>query len=341
MPDDKKIIEPINAGFDEVAKAMVTPAASLSNQSKALTTVSGQRPATPKQGVLDLGIEVERVVGGIEMGVLENGIPYLTQRGLAEMAGAARRSIQEITEEWQEAQATEVWRGRMIYFRDYLSKSGFDDPRLFIEITKDGSPHYAYPDMVCMAMVEYFAFEAQRTNDTAVTNFRNLARYGLQKFIYDALGYVPEDPWKLFTARVSLLKDSVPIGYFSVFKESTGLVVDLINAGLPVNQHTVPDGSVGTTWGPYWTKNGLAARYGERIEYLHYYPSEYPQSASNPQKAWAYPDQALAEFRHWFRVTYLQTKYPAYILKKANILAGGADSARQLAAMYDPKAIEG
>ena len=86
---------------------MVTPAASLSIKSRALATVSGQRPATPQQGVLDLGIEVERVVGGIEMGVLENGIPYLTQRGLADMTGAARRSIQELTEEWQEAQTTQ------------------------------------------------------------------------------------------------------------------------------------------------------------------------------------------------------------------------------------------
>lgn len=107
-----------------------------------------------------------------------------------------------------------------------------------------------------------------------------------------------------------------------------------------MNQHTVPDGSVGGTWGPYWTKNNLSAKYGERIEYLHYYPAEYPQSASNPQKAWAYPDQALAEFRHWFRLTYLQTKYPAYILKKANVLPGGMTDAQQLAAMYEPKAIE-
>ncbi|WP_222927447.1 hypothetical protein [Qipengyuania marisflavi] len=341
MPDNKKTIEPLDAGFDEVARKMISPATPLINKNKALETVSGQSPATPKQLKLDLGIEVERVVGGIEMGVLENGIPYLTQRGLAEMTGAARRSIQEITEEWQEAQTTDVWRGRMLYFRDYLSKADFDEPRLFIEITKDGSPHYAYPDMVCMAMVEYFAFEAQRTNETAITNFRNLARYGLQKFIYDALGYVPEDPWKLFNARVSLLKDSVPAGYFSVFKESTGLVVDLINAGLPVNQHTIPDGSVGGTWGRHWTAQNLAAKYGERIEYPHYYPPEYPQSASNPQKANAYPNQAWPEFQDWFRSVYLRTKYPPYILKKAKMLSGGADEARQLAAMYEQKAIEG
>ncbi len=36
-------------------------------------------PATPRQGVLDLGVEVERVVAGVEMGVLENGIPVPRQ----------------------------------------------------------------------------------------------------------------------------------------------------------------------------------------------------------------------------------------------------------------------
>lgn len=341
MPEDKRFIDPIDAAFDDVAKAMVTPATSLSNNRSNLPANTGATPATPRQGVLDLGVEVERVVGGVEMGVLENGLPYLTQRGLAEMSGAARSTIQELTQEWSDAQASGVFpRGRMTFFQEYLSKAGFNEPQLFIEIMKDSSPHYAYPDVVCMALIEYFAFEAQRTNETAVTNFRNLARYGLQKFIYDALGYVPEDPWKLFNARVSLLKDSVPVGYFSVFKESTGLVVDLINAGLPVNQHTIPDGSVGGTWGRYWRENNLAAKYGDRIEYPHYYPSEYPQSASNPQMANAYPNGAWAEFQNWFRTIYLPTKYPVYILKKASLLPGGAGEARQLAAMYEPKAIE-
>jgi len=342
MPDDKKIIPPIDAAFDDVARAMITPATPFPKENNVMSGKKALTPATPRQGVLDLGIEVERVVGGIEMGVLENGIPYLTQRGLADMSGAARSTIQELTQEWQQAQASGIWpRGRMQFFRDYLSKAGFDEPSLFIDIRKDGSPHYAYPEMVCMAMVEYFAFEAQRTNETAITNFRNLARYGLQKFIYDALGYVPEDPWKLFNARVSLLKDSVPVGYFSVFKESTGLVVDLINAGLAVNQHTIPDGSVGGTWGRFWTANNLAAKYGERVEYPHNYPPEYPQSAKGTLPAWAYPNEAWAEFQEWFRTVYLPTKYPVYILKKANMLPGGIGEARQLAAMYDPKAIEG
>lgn len=294
-------------------------------------------PATPRQGVLDLGVEVERVVGGVEMGVLENGIPYLTQRGLAEMSGAARSTIQELTQEWEDAQRSGVFpRGRMAYFREYLTRNGYDEPKLFIEIIKDSSPHYAYPDVVCMAIIEYFAFEAQRTNETAVRNFRSLARFGLQQFIYTALDYTPEDPWALFNARVSLLKDSVPAGYFSVFKESVGLVVDLINAGLPVNQHTIPDGSVGGTWGRYWTANAMDETYGPRIDYDHYYPPEYPQSASNPQAAKAYPNVAWADFQTWFRTIYLPTKYPVYILKKAKMLPGGGEEARQLAAMYDP-----
>lgn len=300
------------------------------------------RPAAPVQLKLDLGIEVEAEVGGVEMGVLENGIPYLTQRGLAAMAGAARSTIQELTQEWQQAQASGLFpKGRIQYFKEYLTSKGFDEPQLFIEITKEGSPHYAYPDVVSMAIVEYFAFEAQRTNDTAIKNFRSLARFGLQQFIYEALGYHPEDKWLLFNARVSLLKDSVPAGYFSIFKETSGLVVDLINAGLTVNEHTMPDGSVGGVWGRYWTANEYDLRFGERIHYPHYFPSEYPQSGSNPQPAWAYPNESWAEFQRWFRATYLPTKYPAYILKKANMLPGGKAEAVRLAAMYEPKSLPG
>ena len=128
MPD-KKIVQPIDADFDEVAKAMITPATPLVSKSDALVAKFGQSPA-PYQMTLDLGIEVERIVGGIEMGVLENGIPYLTQRGLAEITGAARSTIQELTQEWQQAHEAGVWpRGRMQFFHE---RDGFriSRPRL-------------------------------------------------------------------------------------------------------------------------------------------------------------------------------------------------------------------
>ena len=65
----------------------------------------------------------------------------------------------------------------------------------------------------------------------------------------------------------------------------------------------------------------------------------YPQAQSNPQEPWAYPDAALPIFRHWFRHEYLPTKYPTYILTKSHLL-GGQQNAKQIAEMYQPKAIE-
>jgi hypothetical protein len=35
------------------------------------------QPATHKQLVLDIGVQIQKDVNGIEMGVLENGIPFL------------------------------------------------------------------------------------------------------------------------------------------------------------------------------------------------------------------------------------------------------------------------
>lgn len=72
MPDDKKIIDPIDADFDEVARKMVTPATPFGKENNTMAAGKALTPATPRQGVLDLGVEVERVVAGVEMGVLEN-----------------------------------------------------------------------------------------------------------------------------------------------------------------------------------------------------------------------------------------------------------------------------
>ncbi|KPF47280.1 hypothetical protein [Rhizobium sp. AAP43] len=299
-------------------------------------------PATARQLRLDLGIEIEADVNGIEMGILENGMAYLTQRGLSAIAGAARSTIQEISKEWEDNFGFEYEaRSRASFFANYLREAGYDAPTLYMEIERNGSAHYAYPELVCMAFIEFFAFESQRTNETALANFRRLARYGLNKFIYDALGYRPTDQWQYFNDRVSLLQDASPPEHFILFKETTGMVVDLIRAGLPVSEKTIPDISVGSHWGRYWTDTDLDTKYGQRIRFQHNYPSYYPQSVSNPQTPWAYPDEALAEFRRWFRTVYLPTKYPEYILKKANVLAGGKSQAEQIAGIYKPKEIAG
>src|SRR5690606_39273639 len=100
----------------------------------------------------------------------------------------------------------------------------------------------------------------------------------------DSLNYTPADKWRYHNDRVSLLRDSAPNGYFTIFREITGMIVDLINADLTVNHKTVPDISVGQHWARYWKENNLCAQFGERKEYEHNYPGYYPQALSNPQR---------------------------------------------------------
>ena len=297
---------------------------------------------TPSEGAGRLvqstlfGIEMERDVNGIEMGVLENGIAYLSQRGLQRIVGVTRKKLFDITNDWEEASQSGIWtKGRISFIQDLLAKEGFREEKLYLDVVKGGVLHHAYPDVVCMAILEYYAFEADGGFPEAVENYRRFARYGLTKFIYEAIGYTPIDSWKYYHDRTSLLKDSAPMGYWIVYNETTGIIVDLINANLPVNDRTIPDISVGQMWAKHWKDLGLTARFGERIKYDHNYPDYYPQAASNPQEACAYPDESLPEFRRWLRAQYLPTKFPPYILRKANVLKGGIQEAQKIAALYD------
>lgn len=349
MPPKKdQIIDPINAGFDEVVEKIVQPAGGKPSKNSSLTAKNALQPAPPKQYILDLGVQVQKVINGIEMGVLENGIPFLSQTGLANLCGVARSVIYDISQDWEEHYADQIiTKDRLSFIKDYLFTRGYKEPKLYIETIKDGSVNNAYPDVVCMAVLEYYAFETKSPAETptktvpktALNNYRQLAAFGLQKFIFDALGYAPSDPWKLYHARVSLLQGSAPVGYFIVFHEIAPMIVDLINSGLTVNDHTVPDGSVGGHWGRYWEENTLDLEFHARIKFAHYFPPEFPQSKSNPQMAWAYPESALPEFRRWFREEYLTTKFPKYILSKAHAL-GGSEKAKLIGGMYHPKQIE-
>lgn len=280
--------------------------------------------STPKIVPLDIAISAETTIDGIEMGVLANGIPYLTQNGLATACGVQRLRIKEISDEWTESFESGMFKkGKMTYISSYLTERGYKSPRLFIPIIKNGVEHHAFPDIVCMAILEFYAFESSKVdNQVAIRSYRNLARYGLKEYIYKSVGYTPDDAWKHYHDRVSILKNmaTVPSGYFIVFNEIAGMMVDLINAGLTVNQYTVPDISVGLAWASHWKSNSLDKQFGKLKDCSHYYPEAFRQAKSNPQKINAYPDTALAEFRRWFKQEYLLTKFPKYILGKANLL---------------------
>lgn len=276
-------------------------------------------------------IAAEKEVDGVGMGVLKDGTPFLTLRGLARMCGVDHSMIVRMTSQWQETPL----KPREHRIREILRQRGHDDSIAFVAAIKDGTIHHLVPDWVCLAVLEYYAFEASSAaREHALNSFRALAGKGFKELIYQQVGYNPSAQagivWQKFHDRVSLSYHTVPPGYFSVFKELADLMVTLLREGADLGDKFIPDISVGIFWGKKWTAENLDAVYGMRMKYDHNYPEYFPQSLSNPQPAFCYPDDALPEFRKWMRAKYLPDHLPPYIAKKVSEgMIGG--SAAQLA----------
>lgn len=254
---------------------------------------------------------------GVEMGVLENGMPYLSQRGVVKMVGIPRTTFQDLSNNWP----TRKSKGIGLAIHQLLLASDYNEDQLYIEINAQGKKTYAYTEPVVMALLEHYAFDAENKIEIAQNSYRILSKAGFRAFIYQSTGYKPQterlDSWRHFHDRVDLNFESVPFGYYSIFREISGMIVTLIRAQVIVNDKVIPDLSVGMVWGKYWRGNNLSEKYGERVKYDHNYPDYYPQSLSSPQEAWAYPDSSLADFRAWFRKEYITNKFPKYILGQA------------------------
>ncbi len=80
-----------------------------------------KRSSSLKSIPLDIDVRQETTINGIEMGVLENGIPYLTQNGLSNVCGVQCLRIKEITDEWAESYEHGVFKkGKMTFIGSYL-----------------------------------------------------------------------------------------------------------------------------------------------------------------------------------------------------------------------------
>lgn len=273
---------------------------------------------TPEQLNLDLQVAAEREVDGVGMGVFTDGTPFLTLRGLSRMCGVDHTSIVRMTASWLDVPL----KPREQKIRELIRDQGADDSVAFIATMKNGTIHHAVPAAVCMAVLEYYAFEARGSSEQAAKSYRILARKGFSDFIYAQVGYnptgAPTIAWQQFHDRVSLSYHTVPDGYFSIFKEMSDILVTLIRNGANLGPTFVPDISVGMRWGKHWTTSNLDVVYGDRLKYEHSYPAYFPQSVSNPQTPYCYPDDALAEFRQWIRETYLKKHLPQYLNGKVS-----------------------
>jgi len=268
-----------------------------------------------KQKELDLIPITEGEIDGIGMGVLSDGTPYLSARGLARLCGVVASGITTLTSSWESERLKP--RGQKI--SALLREQGVNPDNLFIQVTINGTKTSAFNDVACMSVLEYYAFDSSSDNDTAIKNYRALARRSIREFIYTSLGYDPKslipDSWKHFHDR--MLLNEIPRGYFSIFKEIADIIVSGIRHGLKIDSHVVPDISVGRFWSDYWSSNRLDSKHGERKKYPHSYPDYFPQAKSGPLLAYIYPLSALGEFRIWLEENYLPNKFQNYLENKS------------------------
>lgn len=289
-----------------------TPSALGTKDLSCQNAVLGAPPQPVQQPLFH--VEKQTEIDGIEMGVLENGIPYLSESGLARMCGISRPVLNRLAVGWQDEKSKP--RGKQIL--EMLERVGYTEQALFLESELGSTKINAYTEPVCLALLEYYAFVVDEPRPEAQRAFRTLARTTFRKFIYDCVGYSPDqrilDDWRHFHDRVSLTSQAVPMGYWCVFQEIAGMIVPMINSGLMISDKVIPDISVGKAWSKFWDENNMPAQHGDRIRFDHSYPDYYPQAKSNPQPAFAYPDTALADFRYWLRQNYIVNKFPSYLL---------------------------
>lgn len=342
------IIEPIDATLEDISiaalntKKMQTKPARKNMNNNNLSDESGDIGPSPIQTVMPF-FHVEKQVehDGVEMGVLENGIPYLTESGLARMCGIDRKVLNRLAIGWNDEKIKP--RGQKI--NQLLLKSGYTENTLFLKSEHKGQEINAYTEPVCLAVLEYYAFEADERREQAQNAFRTLARIKFREFIYQAVGYHPErkvlDSWRHFHDRVDLTMNAVPFGYFCIFTEIASMLVPMIRSGILISDKVIPDISVGKIWAKHWQKNNFDAIYGERIKYEHNYPLYYDQAKSNPQSPYAYPNSALGMFREWLEEHYIRNKFPEYLLSQAKQGKLDTDIAQKTIEVFNPKQLEG
>ncbi|HCT7986760.1 TPA: hypothetical protein OT855_003677 [Serratia liquefaciens] len=290
-------------------------------------------PSIGSQGNLNLYPEVEVTVDGIPMGVLNDGTPYLTLYGLAKLCGIDDTPLRVFTTNWE----TEKSKPRGSKVASYLELRGHRNVKeLFTRtVNKSGIETHAYPDYVCMSILQYYAFDATGFDNSHARNtFVRLADYTLKRMIYEQSGYAPNQAvvsssWNVFQQRI-LANDSIPIGYFSIFREMADLTVRLINSEFKLDPHSIPDISVGQRWATYWKSNKLAEVHGERTLHPHNYPDDFPQSKGAQKEAYIYPNSALGIFRDWLYTTYVNIHLKTYLANKVQQKALPAPQAERV-----------
>jgi hypothetical protein len=190
--------------------------------------------------------------------------------------------------------------------------------------TNDPQGRLIVPDEVCLAVTEYYAFDARgyQGQEAARNNFRMAGRAGMRVFIWSQTGFVPEllreslrANTTTYIERLENIRDhDIGDTMWSTFREGAEVLLLVEKEmGVPVDQLDLCDGSIGSHWSTYREGQPWARGVGTyRHVFRDHRGERFPR---------AYDLSELSYFRQWLRNVYIPYHLPAYLADKYGKLA--------------------
>lgn len=254
----------------------------------------------------------------IEVGLLRDGTPFLSGRGLAKACGISNSTLVS----WGEFAPQAGAKYRSGKLANLLTTYHYRGDRLFLrlpsEVTFGGKANVsAYPYQVCMAFLDYYAFAANK--EAARNSLRILSKQQLPNFICNAIAQQPSAP-KPDTKQPEsdrTIRGKVPNNYFGVFQIASREKLGTAQNGLPLDVPITSPRNIEKAWGQYWHIHKLWEQHGKRVPYLRRSLDKSPQTTDGYRKTYLYPASALSDFKHWFYLHYIPDRFPSYRHRKA------------------------
>jgi hypothetical protein len=107
-------------------------------------------------------LDLHGLVDKGQMGVFDDGTPYLTSRGIAKLCGVSHQPLSRLIDGWKVLRF--FHRGRKL--SKLLIENGHLDQNLYVVVKNGPEEIRAFTDKVSLAFVEYYAYEAgKKTNE--------------------------------------------------------------------------------------------------------------------------------------------------------------------------------
>lgn len=134
-----------------------------------------RKSAHASRAKVEVTVTAYAEIDGVGMGLLSNGEPYLTQRGLAALCGVQNAHIGTISRDW----ATDKPRITAI-----KTRLGFKRAQAHKVLTYDRHRLFAYDAAIAQAVLHYYALDAgNHAKPEALKNRARFADNGLKAFI--------------------------------------------------------------------------------------------------------------------------------------------------------------